>query len=78
VHISDYAPQGQGRCHEFEGGGVNALEGGGRVNTVKTLTFEKGKKCMTPPLPPSSCGGAAPVQGVITDTKDNMRPCSIV
>jgi len=30
-------------------GGVNALEGG-RVNTVKTLTFEKGG-CMTFPAP---------------------------
>jgi len=28
--------------------GVNALEGGW-VNTVKTLTFEKGGRCMTPP-----------------------------
>jgi len=34
----------QGRYHEFKvggGGGVNALEGG-RVNTVKTVKFEKG------------------------------------
>jgi len=36
-------------------GGGNALEGGGG-NTVKTLTFEKGEGCMTPP---SSYGGAA-------------------
>jgi len=31
----------QERRHESEGGGANALEGGG-VITVKTLTFEKG------------------------------------
>jgi len=31
----------EGRRHEFEGGGVNALEGG-LVNIVKTLKFEKG------------------------------------
>jgi len=31
----------QGRCHEFEGGGDNALEGVG-VNTVKTLKFKIG------------------------------------
>jgi len=32
------------------GGGVNVLEGEG-VNTVKTLKFEKGGECMTPPQP---------------------------
>jgi len=47
----------QGRCHEFEGGGVNALEVK-EVNTVKKLKFEKGGVCMTPP--PSSYRGAAP------------------
>jgi len=52
--------QSQGRRHQFEGaggGGVNALEGVG-VNTVKTLKFEKGAGCMTPPAP---IGCAAPV-----------------
>jgi len=38
----------QGRRHEFEdrgegGGGVNGLELGGGVNTLKTLKFEKGR-----------------------------------
>jgi len=32
---------GQGRHYEFEGGGVNALEGGGGFKTEKTQTFEK-------------------------------------
>jgi len=41
----------QGRCHEFEGGGVNALEVK-EVNTVKKLKFEKGGVCMTPPPAP--------------------------
>jgi len=31
----------QGRRYEYEGGGVNALEGGGGQSR-KTLTFEKG------------------------------------
>jgi len=39
--------------------GVNSLEGGGGVNTVKTQTFQKGGECMTPP--PSLYGGADPV-----------------
>jgi len=43
----------QGRRHEFEGGEVNALKGGG-FNTVKTLKFEKGGEVLTlmvaPPL----------------------------
>jgi len=43
----------QGRLHEFEGGAVNALDGGwgGEVNTVNTLKFEKGGGCMTPQSP---------------------------
>jgi len=42
----------QGRRHEFEGARVNALEGGGGVNTVKTQNFEKRwGGCMTPPAP---------------------------
>jgi len=45
--------------------GDNAFEGGGRgVNTVKTLTFEEGgvhDPYRAPP--PSSHGGAAPVEG---------------
>jgi len=41
------------------GGGVNALEGW-RVNTVKTLKFEKGGGCKTP----SSYGGGAPVSAL--------------
>jgi len=45
--------------HEFEvgGGGVNALEGGGGVNTVKTLEFDKFGVSHDPP---SSYGGATP------------------
>jgi len=39
-------------------GGVNALEGGARVNTVKTLTFEKGWWCMT--LTPQLLWGCRP------------------
>jgi len=31
----------KGRHHQFEGGGVDALEGGGGVNIVKTLKFGK-------------------------------------
>jgi len=31
-------------------GGVNALKGG-RVNSLKTLKFEKGGGCITPPSP---------------------------
>jgi len=33
------------------GGRVNALEGGGRVNTVKTLKFEKGGELVHDPPP---------------------------
>jgi len=46
----------QGRRHEFEGWGVNEFEVGGSI--LKTLQFENGVRCMTPP--PSSYGGAAP------------------
>jgi len=42
----------QGWCYEFEGGG--------EVNTVKALKFEKVGRCITPP-PTTSYGGAAPV-----------------
>jgi len=34
-------------------GGVNALEGGREVNTVKTLKFDKGGGRMTLPPPPA-------------------------
>jgi len=58
-YISDcFSHCEQGRRHEFEGGWVNALKGGGGVwgvNTVKTLKFEKGGG---DPHPPSSYGGA--------------------
>jgi len=47
----------KGGATNLKVGGVNALEGVG-VNTVKTLKFEKGAGCMTPPAP---IGGAAPV-----------------
>jgi len=41
----------QGWHHKLEG---NALEGGGRVYRVKTLTFEKGGGCMSLYDPASS------------------------
>jgi len=46
-------------------GRLNALESeGGGVNTVKTLTFEKGRWVIDPfPPPPTSYGGAAPACG---------------
>jgi len=48
----NYRPTLKGGAMNLKvGGGVNALEGGGSVNTVKTLTFEKGGGCMTPPPP---------------------------
>jgi len=40
----------KGGATHLKGGGVNALEGG-MVNTVKTLTFEKGGGAR-PPQPP--------------------------
>jgi len=55
----------QGLCHEFEGGGVNALEGGrGAVNTVKTLKFEKDREVHDPPPAPML---APPTHGYIAN-----------
>jgi len=42
---------GQGRCHEFEGGGLMHWKVGGQCS-IETLTFKKRWRCMTPPPPP--------------------------
>jgi len=56
----------KGGTTNFKGGLCNGRWG---VNTVKTLTFEKGGEYMTPP-PYSYHSGAAPVWKVLNTTLD--------
>jgi len=42
-------PYLQGRRHKFKDGRVNALEGGGGVNAVQALKFEKSRVHNPPP-----------------------------
>jgi len=57
--------QSQALCREFEGGGSMHWKAG--VNTVKTLTFEKGEGVHDPPAPI-----VAPPLTVATDCNDKQ------